>query len=328
MLTAKMGSEVIRAGKNLKYLDFVYRCRDSHCKAPELILVAGERGLRVPHFRHRVDSGCTCGKGETAWHLEWKSHFEKVEVDMGVDPVSGEMNRADALTGDGVVLEFQHSPISLEEQTARERFYTTKGGMIWVVDASRPRALARYQKAESGGLVVPKTEYTGCYSVAVDAKVFPDGWENRPVGVIFDYGSDRNLVFLLSGRDEGGALCRKFPREMLIKLLQSNGRKFLDGAEQIAERRRQELEAAQQKAIEDFVKQNQNVAQAQNAQPKVTHVALRQVPGQRTDIYEDENGRRYSDFFGTLLPLTEKFERKIQEALRRRQQYNRRRFRF
>ena len=199
MLTARLGSEVIRAGVNLKGKDFVYRCRDLHCECPEMELVIG-RGLRVPHFRHKRKGNCSCSEGETDWHREWKSHFEQIERDMGVDPVTGEHNRADAVVGNGFVIEFQHSPIQLKEQQDRERFYGGKGGMVWVVDAKKKRLLKRLEDAKNHHTFshINEQPFTGKYFEAwIFSEIFPKGWLDRPVGVIFDYGEANDLIFLL-----------------------------------------------------------------------------------------------------------------------------------
>ena len=232
MLTAIMGGEILRAGVNLKGKDFVYRCRDSHCPSPEMILVAGERGIRVPHFRHRANKGCKCGAGETEWHLEWKSHFDRVEVDMGVDPVTGGHNRADAVTGESLVVEFQHSPISLKEQRDRERFYTSKGGLVWVVDASGKRALSRLDRAFGTGMLsrLNNPDFPMCHKTTAPAETFPDGWADRPVGVIFDYGEGRDLVFLMPGRHNAKAVCRLLGKVECIRLLQETPSYFMSKA--------------------------------------------------------------------------------------------------
>lgn len=227
MLTAKMGGEILRAGANLKDKEFVYRCRDESCDHPELELVVG-RGLRVPHFRHKRRGRCGCPDGETDWHLEWKSHFDRIEENMGVDPVTGENNRADAVVGKDFVIEFQHSHISEEEQLNRERFYGSKGGMVWVVDASGTRNVQRLERAirqmemVHSSLNEPFNE--GHYVTALfPDEALPKLWMYRSVGVILDYGHDRELLYVLPSRREEGnesaVLCRWFKRNEVIERL-------------------------------------------------------------------------------------------------------------
>lgn len=325
MLTARVGSEIIRAGRNLKGKDFVYRCRDPHCKAPDMLLVAGERAIRIPHFRHKTDTGCKCGMGETAWHLEWKSHFDRVEVDMGIDPENGEMNRADALTDDGVVLEFQHSPISLQEQESRERFYTSKGGMLWIVDANKTRYLKRLERIELfSSMDIPTGE--PLKHVPFPDEAFNELWTNRPVGVIFDYGPEKDLFFLLPGEDEPSiafgrnspmAMGRFYKREELIDELKRNGKKFLQTPKMV----RDAYQAEQERLAKE--KAEREAAERAKRPP----VPMTLIDPLRK-IYQDEKGWRYSDYFGEFLPLSEKFLAKINADIQKRMYRSRRRFRF
>jgi competence protein CoiA len=73
-------------------------------------------------------------ENETDWHRAWKAHFpEDWQEVLHVDQASGERHIADVKTALGLVIEFQHSQMSLEELRAREAFY---GHMIWIVDGT------------------------------------------------------------------------------------------------------------------------------------------------------------------------------------------------
>ena len=240
MLTARLGSEYIKASKALKKKDFVFRCRDPHCLSPEMLVVAGERGHRIPHFRHKSNCGCRFAHGETEWHREWKSHFERVEVDMGIDPITKERNFADAVTSDAegrdIVIEFQHSQIALKEQEDRERFYTSKGGLIWVHDANKISSRKLLERANqlrsfeaNPILEFPKNQW---FAIARPEIAFPKDWVNRPVGVIFDYGPN-GLIFLMKGRYKGKAICSTFlQRDAVIKLIATKASFFIYSAEE------------------------------------------------------------------------------------------------
>ena len=237
MLTARLGSEIIRAGSNLKGKDFVYRCLDEHCDNPEMELVLG-RGLRIPHFRHKRRGQCSCSDGETDWHHEWKSHFDRIERDMGIDSVTGEHNRADAVVGGDFVIEFQHSPISDEEQKHRERFYSGIGGMVWIVDANKKRLLKRLDEAlqTCGFTPIKEQPFNGMYfKVYFPNEVFPKEWLARSVGVIFDYGQDRDLIYLLPWRasKSSATVCKFFKRSVLIDALKTKPEQFLQSATQM-----------------------------------------------------------------------------------------------
>lgn len=85
------------------------------------------------HFAHRGDDG-DCdhfGEGETAWHLGWKRLAPQENVEVVV-----ENHRADIVSPSGrVVVELQHSPISVNMIREREAFYTSRFKyLVWLVD--------------------------------------------------------------------------------------------------------------------------------------------------------------------------------------------------
>lgn len=227
MLTALAKDEIVRAGVELKDKGLSFRCKDSNCEHPELELVIG-RCIRIPHFRHKRKGNCGCSDGETDWHLSWKSQFENIEVDMGIDPVTGERNRADAVVGKDFVIEFQHSHIDENEQSNRERFYGSKGGMVWIVDASGTQNRARLDRANMNNHFIlypmPPFDKGGYRRLVSEDKVLPKLWIRRNVGIVFDYGTDKDLLYVLPqrGRNSEYALCQWFKRDVLIKELKGN----------------------------------------------------------------------------------------------------------
>jgi len=73
--------------------------------------------------------------GETAWHREWKLAFPESYRERGFpDLISGELHRADVHTPCGTTLEFQNSPISMDELQSREAFYPK---LIWVLNGKK-----------------------------------------------------------------------------------------------------------------------------------------------------------------------------------------------
>lgn len=100
------------------------------CCQSEVIAKCGS--VVVHHWAHKSLKDCdSWSEGETEWHRAWKERFpeECREVVMGC-------HRADVRLPDrdGVVrvIEFQHSPISVEEAAEREAFYGP--GLVWVFD--------------------------------------------------------------------------------------------------------------------------------------------------------------------------------------------------
>ena len=82
-----------------------------------------------PHWAHVSKEDCdSWSEPETQWHIDWKNKYpaEWQEVVMGC-------HKADVRTPHGVI-EFQNSPISVEDVLAREAHY---GDMVWVVNAEK-----------------------------------------------------------------------------------------------------------------------------------------------------------------------------------------------
>lgn len=108
-----------------------YRC--SVCKN-KVRLRAGE--INTPHFAH-IANQCedSWHYDMSQWHLDMQSRFREENREVVLSR-NGEKHRADVCK-DGVVVEFQHSPISAEEFCARNDFYTSLGFRVaWVFDVS------------------------------------------------------------------------------------------------------------------------------------------------------------------------------------------------
>ena len=300
-------------------------------------LVLG-RGLRIPYFRHKRRGQCTCSDGETEWHREWKSHFERIECDMGIDPVTGERNRADAVVGHNFVIEFQHSHISDEEQKSRERFYSGKGAMVWIVDAKKKRLLKRLDEANQtcGFASIKEQPFNGMYfKVHSPYEVFPKEWLVRPVGVIFDYGPERGLIYLLPMCGSSQAVCRLYERVDLIKALKTEPTQFMQSAEQMeenyrlqeklkrkaeAEVRRKAEEYARRKAKKQIAELQRKIYEAICQAQKIQQTQLRKVYFQveGTSFYVDAEGVRYNMVNGHLLRMCANRPVLIPRPIRRR----------
>lgn len=73
--------------------------------------------------------------GETPWHRNWKNAFPPGcrEVSFA-DKELGELHRADIHTPCGTTIEFQNSPICIEELKSREAYYAN---LIWVLNGRK-----------------------------------------------------------------------------------------------------------------------------------------------------------------------------------------------
>lgn len=105
------------------------------------------------HWAHRPGAECdSWGEPEGEWHRTWKNAVSggvkhRTEVRFEAD---GTWHLADALAGDGSVVEFQHSPLPTDAVREREDFYTRMAGrMLWVFDYTFSRQQRRYS-IESG----------------------------------------------------------------------------------------------------------------------------------------------------------------------------------
>lgn len=89
--------------------------------------------LVIWHWAHTTKKHCdSWWENESEWHKQWKSHFPEDQQEVIHHCAdTGERHIADVKTKNGLVIELQHSSISLDELLARESFY---GNMIWVVD--------------------------------------------------------------------------------------------------------------------------------------------------------------------------------------------------
>ena len=89
--------------------------------------------INVWHWGHLSGIDCdSWAEPLSVWHLRWQAYLAslgaEIEVNIERDGIS---HRADARMKDGLVIELQHSALSVDEIVERERFYQK---MIWVFD--------------------------------------------------------------------------------------------------------------------------------------------------------------------------------------------------
>ncbi len=73
--------------------------------------------------------------GETLWHSNWKKAFpESYREKTFLNRALGYYHRADVFTPCGTAIEFQNSPICLDELQSREAFYPN---LVWVVNGAK-----------------------------------------------------------------------------------------------------------------------------------------------------------------------------------------------
>ena len=102
-----------------------------------------EGSVKIKHFSHISKTDCddfTIDMSE--WHRNWQEQFPLKNREV-VIVHNGEKHRADVLAC-GHVIEFQHSPISLDEFERRNSFYTSAGKkVIWVFDLTEEKSAGK-----------------------------------------------------------------------------------------------------------------------------------------------------------------------------------------
>ncbi|QDP47356.1 MAG: hypothetical protein Unbinned4388contig1000_75 [Prokaryotic dsDNA virus sp.] len=99
------------------------------CKE-EVIAKCGD--IMTWHWAHKHICECDT-KPMTEWHYKWQEQFPEENREVRVEKEDGSFRIADIKLDGGLVIEFQHSKISLRTVKEREGFH---GNMIWVYDCT------------------------------------------------------------------------------------------------------------------------------------------------------------------------------------------------
>lgn len=92
---------------------------------------------RAAHFAHKRNNICldSWSYDMSEWHRNWQNFFP-INCREVVLEFNGIKHRADILINN-TIIEFQHSPISAQEISDRNKFYTMLGyDVVWVFDAT------------------------------------------------------------------------------------------------------------------------------------------------------------------------------------------------
>jgi competence protein CoiA len=148
----------------------------------ELIAKCGK--IKMHHWAHKGARNCDpWWENETEWHRSWKNNFPVEWQELPLpDEQTGEKHIADVRTSDGLVIEFQNSPIDLQERTTREKFYKD---MVWVVNGTRGKSdYPRFLKGYNHFWYAIKE---GIFRVEHPEACFPIAWLECSVPVLFDF---------------------------------------------------------------------------------------------------------------------------------------------
>ena len=125
---------------NRIYANDKERHLDCFCPACGEPVIHKKGEIKKHHFAHRIDVSCPYGKdkdSKSEWHIHMQELFphETLEVRFK-DKTSGEVHIADVyLESSKTVIEFQHSPIDIEEFRKRTLFHVNEGRrIVWVFD--------------------------------------------------------------------------------------------------------------------------------------------------------------------------------------------------
>ena len=108
---------------------------DGWCSMCGEKLVAKCGQIVTHHWSHKSEDCDTWHEPETEWHLYWKSLVPPKYSEVTIEK-DGQQHRADIVTKNNVIIELQHSPLSIDEIAEREFFY---GKMIWLFDVQTCR---------------------------------------------------------------------------------------------------------------------------------------------------------------------------------------------
>jgi competence protein CoiA len=156
------------------------------CKS-EMLARCGSK--KVWHWAHKGRRHCDhWWENETEWHRNWKNLFPTDWQEVPARDGTGELHIADIKTPDGLVVEFQHSAIKLDEVKKRTIFYDK---IIWIIDGNRrPTDRAQYERMLSENRP-QRFDGVDIYTVYAQETRLLTEWGALGRFIGFDFGGDR-----------------------------------------------------------------------------------------------------------------------------------------
>jgi competence protein CoiA len=169
--------------------------------------------LRVWHWAHKGKLQCdSWWEPETEWHRAWKGIFPSEWQEVVHFAADGEKHIADVKSADGWVLEFQHSPLAVEERQARTDFYKR---MLWVVDGTRrKRDIAQFNRALHAG--VPMNPRAPIMKLTPNGCRLLEEWAGTAAPVFLDFGEQQRVWWMFARGRTGVVYVAPYAKAELI----------------------------------------------------------------------------------------------------------------
>lgn len=176
--------------------------------------------VRLWHWAHKGRLLCDpWWENETEWHRTWKNQFPVDWQEIVHHAEDGERHIADVKTGDGWVIEFQHSNIRPAESRSREAFYEN---LIWVVDATRrQRDVAQFSRAWASGK--SPDPLSNKRRISSPAGALLRDWAGIRAHVFFDFGDGGALGWLFPESDDARAYVQHISRAQFLRVHRDTG---------------------------------------------------------------------------------------------------------
>ena len=178
-----------------------------HCESCGGELIAKTGSVMIHHFAHKNRDNCdSWSQPMSEWHRKHQEAFPK-EFREVIIRENNEWHRADILLppvkpGGATVIEFQHSPISVDEFAKRNRFYTANDRSIWWVFDWHEKYYDTRMTTRWGRRLDPDDIRTGMvYFLEFERKLasWTDGADAAGVKVALQLScGDRDLLFIVS----------------------------------------------------------------------------------------------------------------------------------
>src|ERR1700752_18280 len=168
--------------------------------------------VRVWHWAHKGRLLCDpWWENETEWHRAWKNQFPDDWQEIIHTAEDGQRHIADVKSGDGWVIEFQHSYIPSEERRSRDAFYPK---LIWVVDGTR-RKRDKAQLINAWGKGAPVGQSSLVRKAFSDECGLLREWAGSNAPIFFDPGVEA-LWWLFARNTTGSAYLAPLSRAHFI----------------------------------------------------------------------------------------------------------------